>query len=88
MVLSLKVTVFVYDNFNSLEFSSEKISMVDFEDTEGEEKESDEQKKIVQQIKNNNSSSLNSNKSNNNYMFDNYNITYLEYTTPPPEQQL
>lgn len=80
--------MFVYDNINSLELTSENISLVDFEDSESEEKEVDEQKKIVQPIKNNNSSNIDSKKSNNNYLFDNYNTTYLEYNTPPPELSL
>lgn len=88
MILSLKVSMFVYDNINSLELTSENISLVDFEDSESEEKEVDEQKKIVQPIKNNNSSNVDSKKSNNNYLFDNYNTTYLEYSTPPPELSL
>jgi hypothetical protein len=88
MILSLKVCTFVYDNIISLELTSENISLVDFEDSESEEKEVDEQKKIVQPIKNNNSSNVDSKKSNNNYLFDNYNTTYLEYSTPPPELSL
>jgi hypothetical protein len=88
MILSLKVSTFVYDNIVSLELTSENISLVDFEDSESEEKEIDELKKIVQSIKNNNSSTIDSKKSNSNYLFDNYNTTYLEYSTPPPELSL
>lgn len=88
LLLSIKVSLFVYNNYASTEFTSEEISLTDIEDSESEEKEIDEQKKIVEPIKNSNSSNIDGRKSNNNYLFDSYNTTYLEYTTPPPELSL
>lgn len=85
MILSLKVSVFVYDNYTSTEFSVEKISLTDIEDSETEEKELDEQKKIVEYI----SISKNPFTSNINKRYktllEKYNSRYLEYATPPPE---
>ena len=85
MILSLKVSVFVYDNYTSTEFSVEKISLSDIEDSETEEKEIDEQKKIVEYISTSKSSFISS--INNRYktLLEKYNSRYLEYSTPPPE---
>ena len=84
-MLSVKVSVFIYNNYASTEFSSEKISLADIEDSESEEKEIDEQKKIVEYLSNNNSPVIGS--SDNTYInaLNRYKSWQLEYTTPPPE---
>jgi len=85
LILSIKASVYVSDNYGSLEVSLEKTSIGDFEDSESEKKEVDEQKKIVEYLINNKSEILSSNKANSNYLQKIYASTYLEYSTPPPE---
>lgn len=85
LMLSLKVSVFVYNNYASTEFSVEEISLTDIEDTENEEKEIDEQKKIVEYALNNNSTVVNSTTKLYTSALKSYINWHLEYTTPPPE---
>ena len=84
-MLSLKVSVFVYNNYASTEFSIEEISLTDIEDSENEEKEIDEQKKIVEYALNNNSTVVNSTTNLYTSALTSYITWHLEYTTPPPE---
>jgi hypothetical protein len=74
----------VYDNFTSLDFTVEQISL-DFDDSEVQENEVDELKKIVQYhskytINSNNTSNL----THNRWQLK-YKSRVLEYTTPPPK---
>jgi hypothetical protein len=85
LILSLKVSVFVYDNYTSTEFSVEKVSLSDIEDSETEEKELDEQKKIVEYISTCKSSFISSIDNPYKTLLEKYNSRYLEYATPPPE---
>ncbi len=85
LTLSLKVSVFVYESYTSTEFSIEKISHSDIEDSESEEKEIDELKKIVEYFPNTRVSSAYGMKSSHKCLLNRYNSRHLEYTTPPPE---
>lgn len=84
-VVALKVSVFVYDNFNSIESFSEEISLVDSEENKSEKKELDEEIKIVQSLQNNNSSARNITDINVPVFANKYSSRYLEFSTPPPE---
>jgi viroplasmin and RNaseH domain-containing protein len=85
IVVTLKVSVFVYENFNSIEIYSEEVSLVDSEDTKSEKKEIDEEIKIVQSLLNNNSSTRNGIDINADVFANKYSSRYLESSTPPPE---
>jgi len=85
LILSIKVSVYISDNYGALKYSVEKTSIIDFEDSESEKKEVDEQKKIVEYISNNKSEILSPNKTDSNCLLKMYTSTYLEFTTPPPE---
>lgn len=85
IVVTLKVSVFVYENFNSIEIDSENISLVDSEETKSEKKEIDEEIKIVQSLLNNKSSVGNITGTNIDAFANKYSSRYLEFSTPPPE---
>ncbi len=73
------------ENYSATDFSIEKTSLADIEDSESEEKEIDEQKKIFEYAFNSKSTAINTVKNHYKYSLEKYNSRYLEYTTPPPE---
>ena len=85
LILSIKVSVFVYDNYSSHNNSIENISVIDFEDSETEEKEIEEHKKIVEALPKNKISASVLNRNRHNFSLEIDTSTYLEFTTPPPE---
>jgi hypothetical protein len=84
MILSLKISSFVYENISSLHTSDEITHVLDFDENE-EKKELDENEKMHQPIL---ASSLqrldqeNKRPSSNSLVFGSL---YFKYTTPPPE---
>ena len=84
-MLSLKVSVFVYENYTCTEHAIHKIVHSDIEESEGEEKEIEEHKDIVAPYnKTRSSSALTLLPSYQSYL-KHYNSRHLEFTTPPPQ---
>ena len=84
-MLSLRVSVFVYENCTVTEFSIEKIVHLDIEDSEGEEKEIDEHKDIVTYFNRARISSELLLLSSYDCFLEKYNSRSLEFKTPPPK---
>lgn len=84
IVLSLKISSFVYENLSSLNTSDELALVVDFDENE-EKKELDENEKIHQQILGSNFQQVNNNNENPSPNLSKLKGLYLEYTSPPPE---
>ena len=85
-MLSLKVSVFVYENYTSTEHATEKIVHSDIEESEGEEKEIEEHQDIVTPFNKARISSELAFLPSYQSSLEQYNSRHLEYTTPPPKQ--
>ena len=84
-MLSLRVSVFVYENYTVTEFSIEQIVHLDIEEPEGEEKEIDEHKDIVTYFNKTRISSVRAIQSSYDCFSEKYNSRHLEFNTPPPK---
>ncbi|MGB0880353.1 MAG: hypothetical protein ACPGTO_07280 [Polaribacter sp.] len=86
MILSLKITSFVYENFSYLNHSETISYIIDFGESENEEKkELDENEKIHQFINASNLKLIEHINSNPFTGFSELRNLYFEYITPPPE---
>ena len=85
LMLSVKVSVLVYESYNSTNLFSDEISFVDIEETENEEQEIDEHQKIPSKLSNVKVKPYKATQTPMLNARDHYNSWHLEYTTPPPE---
>jgi len=86
MILSLKISFFVYENFSSLNNSEEIAHVIDFEENENEEKkELDENKKIHQIILASSFQIIDGDTNSPSSNLLALRNLYSEFTTPPPE---
>ena len=86
MILSLKISSFVYENLSYLSHSDTISYTIDFDENENEEKkELDENEKIHQLINVSNVKLVQNTTHNPFSGFSGLRNLYFEYTTPPPE---
>lgn len=85
-MLSLKVSVFVYESYACTEYATGQMMPSDIAETEGEEKEIEELEDQMMLVhKGSISSSIALLLSSQSFSID-YNSRHQDYTTPPPKQ--
>lgn len=85
-MLSLKVSVYVYDNYTCTDCSIEKIVHSDIEESEGEEKEIEQHQDIVSPFNKARISSALAFLPSYQSLLEQYNSRHLEFTTPPKKK--
>ena len=83
--MSLKVSVYVYDNYGVSDCFIETIAVVEYEDSESEEKEAEENNKIIEKILNKKINTFPYRFKHIKFWLEIDTSTYLEYSTPPPQ---
>ncbi len=84
MILSLKISSFVYENLSSLSNTEEISHIVDFDENE-EKKEFDEKEKIHQPIAPSKFNLIENFNNKPHSISSSLRNLFFEYTTPPPE---
>ena len=88
LLLSLRVGMFVFENYTAANAGIETVSIIDFDDSENEEKELEENNKIVESLLHKNLNCISTKYTRIKSWIEVDTSTYLEYTTPPPEYSL